>query len=267
MHGAHHLLQEDREMVSKLRFRIVLVALALAAGIAPAQAAELKLDHSYVDLKSEQYRRFKGWVDTAVSGNPGYAFSAIDAVTMFKLSTNGRYCDTAVGMVQQQVDEANAKIAEGRRPEVAGDSYLEAGPMISGLALTLQACGERIKDEQRTQWSTYAEQAITNIWNPRSARWGAVPAEWTGWSIDNRATNTTTASRATMTGHSPPTARSGLLPCAPKSCHRSRRTTPSCRAAEASKAPDMALRTCGCSRCTAYGRIQRAKTSRMPVRM
>ena len=104
--------------------RIGLAALALAAASASTSAAELKIDYSHVDMKSAPYKRFKGWVDAAVSGNPGYEFSAVDAVTMFKLTSMGRYCDTAVGLVQQQVDAANARIAAGARPAVAGDSYL-----------------------------------------------------------------------------------------------------------------------------------------------
>lgn len=168
---------------------IRLAAIALSLAIAPAQAAELKIDHSYVDLKSPAYKRFKGWVDAAVSGRPGYEFSAVDAVTMAKLTALGRYCDTAVGMVQQQVDEAYARIAEGRRPAVAGDSYLEAGPMIGALAMTWATCGERIAEDQRPRWSAYADRTIANIWSPKDARWGDAAAEWTGWSIDNPGNN------------------------------------------------------------------------------
>ncbi len=169
--------------------RIALVALALAAASTSTPAAELKVDYSYVDMKSAPYKRFKGWVDAAVSGNPGYEFSAVDAVTMFKLTAMGRYCDTAVGIVQREVDAADAKIAAGSRPAVAGDSYLEAGPRIGALALTWEACGERITQEQRAQWSAYADQTIANIWNPKAARWGDSAAEWTGWSIDNPGNN------------------------------------------------------------------------------
>lgn len=161
----------------------------LAAAAATTSAEELKLDLSFVDARSPAYSRFKGWVDQAVSGSPGYGFSAVDAATMYSLTSIGRYCDTAVRMVQEQVDEANARIAQGQRPAVAGDSYLEAGPMIGALALTWKTCGERLNDEQRAQWPAYAERTIANIWNPKGARWGDTPAEWTGWSIDNPGNN------------------------------------------------------------------------------
>ena len=174
----------------KHRARQAALAVAwAAAGAAGMARAELVNDLSYVDKGSAAYSRYKEWVDAAVSGSPGYAFSATDAVLLYALTGNGRYCDTAVRMVQQQVDEANARIAQGARPAVAGDSYLEAGPMISELARTWQWCGERIPDEQRPKWSAYADQAIRNIWNPKSASWGGTPAEWTGWSIDNPGNN------------------------------------------------------------------------------
>jgi hypothetical protein len=168
--------------------RALLVASIAASNVA-AHAAELKLDLSFVDTKSAAYSRFKGWVDQGVSGSPGYEFSAVDAAMMFQLTSIGRYCDTAVRMVQEQVDAAKARIDQGQRPAVAGDSYLEAGPMIGALALTFETCGERLNDDQRTQWSAYAEQTIANIWNPKGARWGDTPAEWTGWSIDNPGNN------------------------------------------------------------------------------
>lgn len=167
----------------------LLTTIMLLATASPSLQAALTIDTAYVDMKSAAYQRFKGWVDAAVSGNPGYAFSPIDAVMMFKLTSHGKYCEYAVGLIEEQVNAATAKIALGQRPEVAGDSYLEAGPMISALALTYDACGDRISDERRAQWSAYAEQTISNIWSPKSARWGATPAEWTGWSIDNPGNN------------------------------------------------------------------------------
>lgn len=169
--------------------RSAALALAIAVAAAPATAASLVLDYAHVDQKSAAWKRFKGWVDQAVSGRPGYEFSATDAVAAYRVTSLGRYCDTAVALVQQQVDDARARIAQAQRPAVAGDSYLEVGPMIGALAQTWSTCGERLADGQRAQWKAYADQAIANVWNPRSARWGETPAEWTGWSIDNPGNN------------------------------------------------------------------------------
>ena len=168
-------------------------ALGLAATIAitaaPGASAALRIDTSQVDLDSSAFKRFKGFVDAAVNGNPGYAFSAADAATLFQLTPKDKYCELAVRLVQTQVDEADARIAAGERPAVAGDSYLEAGPMIGELALTWEVCRTFVTDAQREQWSAYAEQAVWNIWNPKSAKWGERTFEWTGWSIDNPGNN------------------------------------------------------------------------------
>jgi hypothetical protein len=59
------------------------ILLAALACVTSTARAGLTVDYSWVDRKSDTYQRFKGWVDAAVSGSPGYEFSAIDAVTMF----------------------------------------------------------------------------------------------------------------------------------------------------------------------------------------
>src|SRR3546814_10216592 len=83
------------------------------------------------------YTSFKSWVDSAVNGNRGYGFAASEAAIMFQLTANQNYCTLAVTMVEEQVAGAEAAIAGGGRPDVAGDSYLEVGPMIAYLSLTL----------------------------------------------------------------------------------------------------------------------------------
>ncbi len=57
---------------------------------------KLNVDLSFVDKKSDAYGRFKSWVDSAVAGSPGYAFSATDAALMYRLSDSKKYCDLAV---------------------------------------------------------------------------------------------------------------------------------------------------------------------------
>ena len=143
----------------------------------------------YTDLNSAAYTRFKSWVDSAVNGSPGYAFAASEAAMMYQLSPESKYCTLAVNMVEAQVASAEASIAAGQNPEVAGDSYLEVGPMISDLSMTLQTCSNFITAAQRTRWSAYAEQSVWNIWNYNNARWGTRSAPWTGWSVDNPGNN------------------------------------------------------------------------------
>ncbi|MGY1425053.1 hypothetical protein [Lysobacter sp. A289] len=149
----------------------------------------IPLDLSYVDLNSDEYRRFKSFVDSAVGGNPGYAFAATDAALMFRLSAKDEYCELAVAMVEQQVAEAEVAIARGDRPAVAGDSYLQVGPMISDLSLTLDTCAAGVTPEQHQRWSAYAEQAVWNVWHHIRAHWGNRPHPWTGWATDNPGNN------------------------------------------------------------------------------
>ena len=165
------------------------VAVLLLAAVTLPVHAELKTDTSYIDQKSASYKRFKSWVDAAVAGRPGYEFSATDAALMFSLTGKKKYCELAVQMIQSQVEEASKRIAAGQRPAVAGDSYLEAGPMIGALAQTLETCEADISDTRRTLWSAYAEQTIFNIWNPSSAQWGGKPLTWSGWSVNNPGNN------------------------------------------------------------------------------
>ncbi|MGH8062625.1 MAG: hypothetical protein ACREO7_11520 [Pseudoxanthomonas sp.] len=156
---------------------------------APPATYQLPITLPYVDRTSAAYTRFKGWVDTAVSGSPGYGFAAIEAAMMYQLSPEAKYCTLAVNMVEQQVSAAESAIASGGRPEIAGDSYLEVGPMISDLAMTLRTCSATITSSQRQRWSAYAEQAIWNVWNFNNAQWGGRSFPWSGWSTDNPGNN------------------------------------------------------------------------------
>jgi hypothetical protein len=169
-------------------------AAAPVAASAPASPAQpgadlLKIDLAFVDRKSPAFARFRSWVDAAVAGSPGYAFSASDAALMFLLSGGDKYCDLAVRMVEKEVAEAEAAIAAGARPAIAGDSYLEVGPRIADLTMTLHACHASIDAAQKRRWSSYAEQAVWNVWNHPRAQWGGRAHAWTGWSVDNPGNN------------------------------------------------------------------------------
>lgn len=155
----------------------------------PPLLAGLNLDLTYVNLNSSAYTRFKAWVDRALAGNIGYGFETTDAALMYHFTGNTAYCDLAVRLVEEQVAAAEAAIAAGTNPPVAGDSYLEVGPMISDLAQTMDSCARRMTTQQVQRWSAYAEQTIWNVWNHASARWGNRSAPWTGWSVDNPGNN------------------------------------------------------------------------------
>ncbi|MBA8885976.1 hypothetical protein FHW12_000167 [Dokdonella fugitiva] len=168
------------------RWRGVALATALLAGNAHAA---IVVDLSFVDLQSVEYQRFKGFVDDAVAGNPGYGFSAADAAYMYKLTAQAQYATLAVQTVEAQVAAAEAAIAGGDAPDIAGDQYLEVGPMIEDLALTYDWCAGHVTPAQRTRWGNYAEQAVWNVWHHDQAQWGGHPHAWPGWGVDDPANN------------------------------------------------------------------------------
>ncbi|HEV8630220.1 MAG TPA: hypothetical protein VGV61_07880, partial [Thermoanaerobaculia bacterium] len=162
---------------------------ALVMGSAMPAGAALTINLSYVDTHSPAYARFIVWVDQAVAGEPGYAFSATDAVTAYRLSGNANYANLAIAMVEDQVTAAEAAIAAHQRPEVAGDSYLDAGGMIRDLALVYDWCSPLLTAPQRQRWKAYADQTVYNIWHPSQASWGGVAWPWSGWSTNNPGNN------------------------------------------------------------------------------
>jgi hypothetical protein len=160
-----------------------------SANSSRARLVRLPTTLPYVDRNSAAYSRFKSWVDSAVNGSPGYGFAAIEAALMYQLSPEAKYCTLAVRMVEQQVADAEAVIAGGGRPAISGDSYLEVGPMIADLAMTMQTCSAMVTASQRTRWSAYAQQAVWNLWNHEAAQWGGRSFPWSGWSVNNPGNN------------------------------------------------------------------------------
>lgn len=119
----------------------------------------------------------------AVAGSPAYAYSATHSLLAWEISGNEAYLLDAVARVEQIVTEAEAAIAGGGRPAVAGDSYLEVGWYLEQIALTYDRAYDRLTPEQRQRWATFAEQTLYNLWNPQQATWGGVLYQWSGWSI------------------------------------------------------------------------------------
>ncbi len=157
--------------------------------ISRPQLVTASMDLSGVNTASTAYTRFRTWVENAVAGSPGYDFHAGDAALMFRITRDARYCNLAVALVEQQVLAAETDIAAQRNPDVAGDSYLEVGPMIADLSLAYSTCAAQMSAAQRTRWAAYAEQAVWNVWNHSSARWGTRSASWSGWSVTNPGNN------------------------------------------------------------------------------
>ena len=101
---------------------------------------------------------------------------------MYRLTGSLRYIDDAIARVETFVTAAEAAIAGGGRPEVAGDSYLEVGWYLEQLALAYDAGYNRLTGAQRERWAAFADQTLRNVWNPRTASWGGRSHPWSGWS-------------------------------------------------------------------------------------
>ncbi len=162
----------------------------------------LKIDLSYASQTSTAFSRFKSLVDDALAGRPDYGFAPEQAAYMYKMTGEVKYCDYAVTFAEScpnsydrqygincGVQGMESDIAAGRQPYVAGDSYLEVGPIIGSMAVTYDWCGFRMTDSQKTRWANIANQAIYNVWHPDQATWGGRSFPWSGWSINNPGNN------------------------------------------------------------------------------
>ncbi len=170
--------------------------------VTPPSGSGLVIDLSYVNQLSPEFARFKSVVDAALAGSPDYGFEPQHAALMAKITGDQKYCDYAITFAEScpnsydhaygincGVVGAEQDIAGGKQPQVAGDSYLEVGPIIGSLALTYNWCGSRMTASQKTRWEKYASQAIYNVWHPSLATWGGRSYPWSGWSITNPGNN------------------------------------------------------------------------------
>jgi hypothetical protein len=136
--------------------------------------------------------RFKQYVDRALAGHPDYNYSPADAVVMFARSGRHKYLTSAIADVDREVHRAERAIERGQAPPIADDSYLDVGPLLEDLALTYDWGFPDLTKAQRARWRAYADQAVANVWSPRTATWGRSTAGrygWSGWSINNPGNN------------------------------------------------------------------------------
>lgn len=122
-------------------------------------------------------------------GGDVYDFSAWNGALYGALAGDARYTAKAIAQIDAQVTSAEAQIAAGRAPEVAGDSYLQVGKMIGDLALVYDWGYATLTPAQRTRWIAYANQAVWNVWHAAAANWGGKVIPWSGWSVNNPSNN------------------------------------------------------------------------------
>jgi hypothetical protein len=129
--------------------------------------------------------RFVALVDRWVGGENVYGFAAWNAALLGQLTGDPKYCTAAIAAIDQQVSAAESAISGGTKPTVAGDDYYSVGDDIGDLALVYDWCSTSITGSQQSRWLAYANQAVTNVWNPMTATWGGKSATWSGWAIDD----------------------------------------------------------------------------------
>ncbi len=137
----------------------------------------------------EAAQRFKEWVDNALNGGDAYGFEPWHAALLYQTTGQAHYAAAAVQRTEAFVAAEEALIASGARPAAAYDSYLEVGGLVGGLALVYDWCFDHLLASQRQRWLAYANQAVSNVWNPDTASWGGRLTPWSGWSIDNPSNN------------------------------------------------------------------------------
>lgn len=154
-----------------------------------SDSATLNRLRSLVNAQAPSAMRFKGLVDAQLGGGDSYLFQPWYAALMGQVNSNAAYCRYAVDETEKFVLSEEALIASNQRATVAGDSYLHVGMLIGNLSLVYDWCRATMTATQRTRWMNYANQAVWNVWNFQSARWGNASYPWSGWSVDNPSNN------------------------------------------------------------------------------
>ncbi len=181
-----------------MRNLVIVVALAACSGKGGGSGPSLSDQHPRIYIPANKDRlvaalnagtpaakRFQSMVDDQLNGGDVYDFENWNAALLGQLTGDAKYCTAAVKAVDSEVMMAQAAIAGGNTPDVASDDYLDVGDDIGDLALVYDWCYDTLTADQRTAWLGYANQAVTNVWNPMSASWGGSAASWDGWAIDD----------------------------------------------------------------------------------
>jgi hypothetical protein len=164
-------------------------------------------DYDAADKAGKGFSRLKGAVDDVVkiaTAEPAtatytalmdkispnhYGYSCVDAIVLYRLAQDVKYVKHAITLMDAFVSEETAAINSNQRPTIAGDSYLAVGELIEQVALAYDYGYSMLTAAQRQAWEAYANQAIQNVWNPDSAKWGSRSTPWSGWSIDDPGDN------------------------------------------------------------------------------
>lgn len=174
---------------ARLQARSAQVALPPGVVIAPlgmprilvSDAATLARLRQQLNSGAPSATRFKGYVDSEMSGTDNYGFEPWHAALMGQAANTTNYCSFAVARQDTFVQSEEALIDRGQRPLVADDHYLQVGDIVGGLSMVYDWCRPQMNDSQRLRWRNYANQAVWNVWNPEDAFWGNKPFPDIDW--------------------------------------------------------------------------------------
>jgi hypothetical protein len=137
--------------------------------------------------------RFKDMVDRSVGGANIYGYEPWYSAMMGVLTTvpaqRQAYCQHAITKTETFVASEEVEMNAGRRPEVAGDDYLEIGSYVGNIAKVYDWCNEYVSAAQKTRWLNYSNTAIWNVWNQKNASWAGFSRPGSEWSINNPVNN------------------------------------------------------------------------------
>jgi hypothetical protein len=155
-----------------------------------SDAATLARLRTALNNKTASSARFKSMVDRQMDGTGNaWNFQPWNAALMAQITGNAAYCTFAVSLTEKHVVAEEAAINAGGSASVAGDSYLDIGPIVGSMAIVYDWCRPQMSAAQRTRWANYGNQAVWNVWNHTQAKWGNKTFQWTGWSVDNPSNN------------------------------------------------------------------------------
>ncbi|HUJ59867.1 MAG TPA: hypothetical protein VLX92_15290 [Kofleriaceae bacterium] len=184
-----------------MRGHLLVVVAVAACGSSKDKGPTFASQHPHIYLATNHDRlaaalgstdsgqRFQKMVDGWVGGQDVYGFSDWNAAMVGQLTGDPKYCAAAIKDIDSDVMAADAAIGSGNAPDVAGDDYLQVGGDIGDLALTYDWCYDAIPSDRRTAWLAYANQAVSNVWDPDHAMWGSKSVPWSGWAVDDPSDN------------------------------------------------------------------------------
>jgi hypothetical protein len=129
--------------------------------------------------------RFKAYVDSQISGSGNWGFEPWHSALLTPVTGTASYCQYAVSQTNTFIQSEMALINQNQQPQAAGDSYLEIGQYVGGMALVYDWCRAQMSDAQRMVWRTYGNLSLTNLWDQANATWGNTKYPGTGWAVDD----------------------------------------------------------------------------------